>query len=291
MLEARFPGARVASRLPVETLSLSDLVQRCGIQPGPNNWLVADAPGLESILLSALRDADLTRCFPHLVLRSGSGVGRVSDSGSPMDAFIECGYRGLGNGDIGDRDGTNVHYMFVDRFPLRRDLEEKIQVLERRLVALTSENEDLLEQLSEARLASDARRSEIRLWDEKVQQLERSHEACVADLKKQISSLRQERDRRLESMDDTLDRTKANLSLSLRLQALRENELKELRGRYDSLLETRDTQHDLLRQIRERLNLAAEYLLELKNEHDEGRRVELTSSLLQALAHDRANRD
>jgi hypothetical protein len=105
-------------------------------------------------------------------------------------------------------------------------------------------------------------------------------------LENQLASSRREHDQRLEHLHDVVDQKQANLSLSLRLQEQRENDLRELRGRYDALLESRNAQHELLSRVRERLGLAARTLQELKGENDEGRRNDLTRSLLSTLAQD-----
>jgi hypothetical protein len=56
------------------------------------------------------------------------------------------------------------------------------------------------------------------------------------------------------------EKTQADLSLALRLQMLRENDLKELQTRYGQVLTIKAEQQDLLTQLHHRLSRAAEYL-------------------------------
>jgi FkbM family methyltransferase len=285
-VEAAFPGAHQTVQLPVEALSLSDLVRRCGIEPGPDNWLIVDAPGVLSALRAGLTDGELAGCFPHVVIRTHPAIGEESDPGSVTNAFLELDYQALGSDEDRSGDWSRLHFLRFNNLPLRRDLERCIHALERTVKSLTAENGKLQAQVSEARLDSEARKAEIRQREAQIRELEWSHAARVAELENQLASSRRERDQRLEHLHEVVDRKQANLSLSLRLQEQRENDLRELRGRYDALLESRNAQHELLSRVRERLGLAARTLQELKSENDEGRRNDLTRSLLSTLAHD-----
>ena len=77
-----------------------------------------------------------------------------------------------------------------------------------------------------------------------------------------------------------LVKAQTDLSLALRLQMQRENDLKELQTRYGELLTIKDEQQDLLTQLHHRLSRAAEYLQLVHAQSDDQR---LPDELLEAL--------
>ncbi len=290
-LQVLFPGARETTQLPVETLSLADLVVRCDIEADRNNWLIVDAPGTSTIVLAGLKDPDLARRFPHVVLRVRRSISGEVDLGSVQHELFVRGYSALGSADENHGDWFRVHFLRTDRLPLRRDLEQRIDGLEQDLKRLATQNQAFLQRLAEAETRAEAQQEEIRQRKAELRDLNWSHEAALAELKDQHSSRSQERDRRLEHLSGVIDRKNADLSLSLRLQEQRESDLNELQARYDALLDSRTSQHEVLSQIRERLTLAAKFLQELKSESDQDRKDELTRSLLRTLTQGEGEND
>lgn len=84
----------------------------------------------------------------------------------------------------------------------------------------------------------------------------------------------------IEKQQSKIEKSQADLSLALRLQMLRENDLKELQSRYGEVLTINDKQHDLLTQLHHRLSRAAEYLQLVHAQSDDQR---LPEDLLEAL--------
>jgi FkbM family methyltransferase len=76
------------------------------------------------------------------------------------------------------------------------------------------------------------------------------------------------------------DHFKTDLSLALRLQMLRESDLKELQSRYKEVLTIKDEQQDLLTQLHHRLSRAADFLqLVQSRPGDQGLPTELLEAL------------
>lgn len=98
----------------------------------------------------------------------------------------------------------------------------------------------------------------------------------VESLTRQLSAV----EKQAQQHQAQLDKAQSDLSLALRLQMLRENDLKELQTRYGEVLTIKDEQQDLLTQLHHRLSRAAEYLqLVHARKDDEG----LPEELLEAL--------
>jgi FkbM family methyltransferase len=261
-LASLLPGAQQTARLSVEIRSLKDLLQQWDESVSGNNWLIIDAPGLEQTVLRSLADPDVRSHFGHIVLRTGQHLydGVAKDAESLEGLMLARGFRILGEADLSDGDWPRVHLQQFNDSGQHKKLEARFETLKLRSKALAKEKHQLQDQLKETRRELEDRLAELQ-------------------------SLRQQRNERTDKLQEVIDQTKSDLSVSLRLQTLRENDLKELQTRYAEVLETRDAQHRLLLKIRKRLSLAAEYLSQLKNEHDEQRKNELTSGLVESLAH------
>lgn len=95
-----------------------------------------------------------------------------------------------------------------------------------------------------------------------IQQVTRERDAAVA----QLASARPEQDSLragIAALNQELADVRRTSSLSVRLQTLREADLKDLQARYQALREKNEDQHRLLVKLSERLTVAAEYFHEL----------------------------
>jgi FkbM family methyltransferase len=79
-------------------------------------------------------------------------------------------------------------------------------------------------------------------------------------LAREVAELQAERERARSAQADRLEEMRGDLVLALRLQAQREADLRDLQDRHAALLAEKDRQDELLRQLTERLTLAAQYL-------------------------------
>jgi hypothetical protein len=98
-------------------------------------------------------------------------------------------------------------------------------------------------------------------------------------LREEIEQLR----RKAKTREEELDSTRRDLGIALRVQVLRENDLKELQQRYGAVLDLKNNQHELLMKLRERLSVAAEYLQQLKRDNQGEADDQLAQFLVRAL--------
>ena len=95
-------------------------------------------------------------------------------------------------------------------------------------------------------------------------QLQTRHEQSVkaiADHKAQLEQL----SKNLNERTDLLEQNRQDTSIALRLQSVREVDLKELQERYAALRSTSAQQEELLRKLTDKLSLAATYLQRLEH--------------------------
>ena len=90
---------------------------------------------------------------------------------------------------------------------------------------------------------------------QRIELINQEHDKIILDLKYNEDKLQLE-----------LEEAKQTVSLSLKLQMLKENDLKDLQQRYQSALETQENQHQLLNKLSERLSLAAGYFHQISEE-------------------------
>lgn len=106
---------------------------------------------------------------------------------------------------------------------------------------------------------------------EQVKQISAQAEEAE-DLKKQMSGLENDlkniRNKENERQQE-LDEAKQTTALSLKLQMLKENDLKDLQQRYQTALVTQENQHELLNKLSERLSLAAGYFHQISQDQSE----------------------
>lgn len=137
--------------------------------------------------------------------------------------------------------------------------------------------------LSEQGGKADQLAKERQQLQEQLAQAQEAHNTQNQALKAQLKETEQARAQAQEQTTKhlaQLEKVQADLSLALRLQMLRENDLKELQTRYGEVLTVKDEQQDLLTQLHHRLSRAAEYLQLVHAQSDEQR---LPDELLEAL--------
>ncbi|MEQ1486837.1 hypothetical protein, partial [Methyloglobulus sp.] len=81
----------------------------------------------------------------------------------------------------------------------------------------------------------------------------------------QIGQLTQARDEQLGKLNQELRDARQTASLSVKLQMLREADLKDLQARYQASLFTQEEQHQLLEKLGERLSVVSNYFHQMVN--------------------------
>lgn len=265
-LASLLPGARQTAELPVERRTLVELVEAFGVKPGPNNWLIVDAPGLEAAVLDGLRTPGIRRRFGHVVLRSGRGGDHGGeDHPDPWRGrFRELGYHPVGSEDLSDGDWPRLHLQFFRPGATREALEDKLAAFEQQTAELAARKAELQEQLEQLRLEFEASRSEAA---EKLRRAEQAPE-------------------QREILEARLEEARADLSSALRVVTLRDADLRDLQERYGKLLEIRNQQQELLGKLGHRLGAASEYLQALRESDGASDHPAAVEGLAQALSGD-----
>jgi FkbM family methyltransferase len=296
-LGALLPGARQTSELPVETRSLADLVRQLELQPGPHNWLIVDAPGTEASLLAGLEDQGIRRFFGHVILRTARH-GRGQDDAEKKaleEAFRRLEYQPLGDVDSSDGDWPRLHLQHVEHEPRVRELEAEVRSLRQRSRELLADKDSLRERLKEQNLDHLDRTSRL---EGDLRHVSRETESRVTALESELAQTRQTlkgqsfelsaaaetHDRQLRQLEGDLEKARDDLAIALRMQALRDADLKDLQARYAETREVRDRQHELLAQLGQRLKAASDYLNALKSSEDLPGGSVLTDSLARVLS-------
>lgn len=295
-LESLMPGARQTAQLPVETRTLSDLVQELDLPMGADNWLIVDAPGMESAILASLEDRDLRRRFGHVILRTNQRVleGAETDAGPLLRAFLSRGYRLLGEEDRSDGDWPRLHVQYFNRSPQRLELEAKVAALKQRSKDLAVEKNELQERLERQSVELEDRMSKL---DEELRSVNRDAEqrltALAADLEQSKQALQQQKDHEAKAAELSEQLTQATTTLDER-QAELDQRAAEAQER-DASMQAQETR---VTELTEQLTQATTTLEERQAELDrrvaeaqerdeaqqaqEARIAELTEQLTQA---------
>ena len=265
-LSSLLPGARQTAELPVERRTLADLVAALGVQPGADNWLIVDSPGLEAAVLDGLEDADIRQHFGHVVLRSSRHD--AYETGDPpvswRERFVELGFHPLGSKDLSDGDWPRLHFQNLRPDAAREALEQKLAVFEQENAELTQRKAELQAQLEQLRLDYEASRSEA---DEKLRLAEQAPEES-------------------ERLETLLEEARADLSSALRVVTLRDADLRDLQERYGKLLDIKNQQQELLGKLGHRLGAASEVLQALRDSEAASDHPTAVEGLVQALSGD-----
>lgn len=157
------------------------------------------------------------------------------------------------------------------------ELKEAGAESESRIGKLQAEIEVAGKQLEDARKRSDEAHNEYKLT---LEGLRKEHAEEVSRLQEESAKLLKE----MEKKDEDMRQFRSDLSVALRMQTMRENDLKDLQERYASLLDIRQRQDDLLRKLQQRLTIASDCLKQLKVESGEDSEGRLTRNLIDALS-------
>jgi FkbM family methyltransferase len=297
-----FPGLTRVAELEVETHTLSSLVDMLNLQTGHDNWLVVDAPGAESTILGELARWEETPLFTHVFLRAGTES--LYEGAEPLDRLVvkleDEGYHQVGAPDLADMDWPGLHFEKGPAHDEALELIDTVEALKARakdLAERRGELEDALEQQRkdfEHRVAQLSHRladrekeldrlvEEVRQGTDREQALEAEKRAAA----EKAEQLARQFESRRDKLQSELEEARADLSVSLRVQALREADLKELQERYGELTALKNRQHELLLQLGQRLGAASEYLQALKAPDGSADSSSASEGLVHALAGD-----
>jgi FkbM family methyltransferase len=93
----------------------------------------------------------------------------------------------------------------------------------------------------------------------------------LSDLENDLNNIRNKDNKLLQELDEA----KQTTALSIKLQMLKENDLKDLQQRYQDALITQENQHELLNKLSERMSLAAGYFHQISQDQSEQNQPQL----------------
>lgn len=229
------PGLKQIGSTLVEAKSIDELLSTLQLSEDGEHWLVIDTPGEEASILEGLDQKGYLYWFKRIFLTAGlEAFHEGASSASVLNQYLqEQGFRVDGLDDTSDRDWPR--YFFV-------------------LDPVALKNRELLRELNETQRLHQEEQS-ARLLEHAEQ------EALTNQLQLETASVQ----RKLEITLEKLQKHKADLSIALRLQTMRENDLRELQERYGQLSEINREQRELLGKLHQRLTLAAKYLALAEN--------------------------
>lgn len=286
------PGLRETGQAMVEVMAAEQLPKAFNLHNDENNWLIIDTPGEEAIIIEALARHDQLYHFDHIILRAGNSSlyeGALSAL-ELVQRMKHLGYTDEGRADDSDSDWVQQQFRLnlkaLECRRLRREKEKLEEEFSARLENLNKENQALKVKHQKANANLEKKLKEDQ---EARADLERQLRDAQKSAKAEQRSLAEDLKKELQAAHDELHQRRSDLSVALRLQVQRENDLQELQHRYGEMQEMNRQQRELLGKLYQRLSAAAEYLQLTGNQADE--HAELPEGLVQALSGEHKPRD
>lgn len=298
-LQLLMPGLMQAAQIEVEIRTLDEIVASLGLESDGEHWLVIDAPGAEAIMVDAIADSAESPVFRQVFLRAGAES--LYEDGRSMAQLLETleagGYSSLAAMSGEDPDWPSAHLFFDEQKVRNRELNTSLDALKAR----STELEQLLEQQrkefedkvsglgAELRSAADLAERKISelaaaLSDKDAELANQAGSAkeTEAQLQSELSALKKAQ----EKLRSELGSARSDLAVSVRVQALREADLRELQERFAKVNKLKDQQNDLLIKLGQRLGAASQYLKQLKDSAGKAEDHGAAEGLVRALAGD-----
>jgi len=157
--------------------------------------------------------------------------------------------------------------------------QERLRELHDSLESLETEKQALLS-------GSEEKERQARELEEKLRELDVQREELhilLEQREKEVEETRNESRQQFNILNERNEKLLDNLSVAVKVQALREADLRELQERYKHINEANRRQVELLNKLRQRLGAASEYLKQLNLQENDAYREELTFNLVRAL--------
>ncbi len=318
----QMPGLFETACVEVETAGLADMVGRFGLRPGGDNWLVVDAPGVESLLVEALEASSEAPVFSHVFLTASADG--IPEAAEPMPSLAErlgaIGYRQVGANDSEDADWPRSHFELdpivfdaAHQAAKARKLRETLTRLEAEHKAALARKDEALEAqreefagreraASEALTTATSELESLQAQFRALQEREQSQRESAQELESRWQSLKEEFDlsreaaqTRLRELDEQLagfrDRHVELEGRSTALQGQNTGLREQLDARTNELSELRQSGAQRLAELTSAVETAQGRARELEREasglrermaRDEGRIRELESRLDQS---------
>lgn len=302
MSEAEFPGLKKIGTHKCSMVQVSDLVSKLGIEESGENWLLLEAPGSEWDILDSLRQEQFLSRFSRVIFSAGrEAIFEDSQSAEAILTMLsEAGYVQEGQQDDSDPAWPRFHVRLsrtsIECKTLRQESQryrDEVKQLEELSIATQErlrELHDSLESLETEKQAllsgSEEKERQARELEEKLRELDVQREELhilLEQREKEVEETRNESRQQFNILNERNEKLLDNLSVAVKVQALREADLRELQERYKHINEANRRQVELLNKLRQRLGAASEYLKQLNLQENDAYREELTFNLVRAL--------
>lgn len=296
-IDSLYPGISITREREVEATTLGALQERLELPADTCGWLIADLPGTDTPLLESLLAQGSTGTFTDLFIRlPNEALYDTAATAESLDARPEdMGLLPIGAADRSDPDWTWFHLGIV---PQLATLRQQIEALRNKLEILQETVEvqsgELIERKAEIQSLSESKQALMAETAAKAQEFSRVLETAgkekIANLEKQLEQCKAkalnekgEQGAEITRLNESLEKAQSDLAVSLRLQALRESDLKDLQARFGEVTELKNKQHELLVKLGQRLGTASEFLKQLNTPDDAGHPKDAADRLAEAL--------
>ncbi|EIC23704.1 hypothetical protein [Thiorhodovibrio frisius] len=274
-----FPGLKLQEKLPLQALGLGDFINSLALAAEGHHRLIIDLPGQEMASLMALADASQLQGFRQLDLHCGNQP--LYEQAVAAEEIL--GWLGEQGFDLIERD--DAHDPDRPRWTFQRNaLLMELKAARAEISRQTQLAAERAEELKKTSQAGDQARDQAQA---QLAELTKARDAAKAEAEKQTKSAAQhkaeaEKQAQLATQHagQLAERDQAQATLArdngviLRLQQLRDADLKDLQLRYAQVLEQKNKQDALLKQLTERLTAASGYLHQLEhNPSDDTRKL------------------
>lgn len=284
-LRGAYPRLRELGRHAVRTEGLGPWLEGLGLDPaaGHRNVLMLDVAGIEGPLLESLAPHHLD-AFPWVAVRGAaeplfSGGSTLAQARIRMGQF---GYRTVAEDPAEPLWPVELFYADPRARKLARansqlaltkaslqarstELKQersRAEGLQRRVEGLASQVKARDEELAEARRQSQSLSREVERLKAEVATTHAGHDRAVALHAQQLSRLTG----RADELARELARARSTVDHALKLQMLREGDLRDLRARHEAMTLQQRARDEMLAELERRLEGAREQLLRLTGE-------------------------
>lgn len=267
-----FPSLEELAGVPVTRRDPVALVCGLDLKKDRTHVLVIEAPGEVLGIVQALNEAGLLTCFAAIRVQEGQGsLYQGAGTFAQVRAMLEVsGFSHEPQIDEADPDRPVLSVLFDVEGQRRKALEVQLTAFEVKCDVQSRELEAKDVQIAALTSAGEERKSQFVVLSnareavaEQVNSMTVEHEATMENLVA-LEAKCGEQDALVKELRQQEAEAQQNLSVSLRMQMLREADLKDLQQRYGDLLQNKEAQDDLLSRLTASLSNAAHYLQDME---------------------------
>jgi FkbM family methyltransferase len=246
LLLKRYPNLTVTRDIPVPGITLHQLVERLSPAATCCNLLMVELQGAELAVLNST-PVEILQKFSWIAIRTSAEA--LYDGGARLEE-VDVILRGSGFDPVGSAEPV-LTLPFQDVLYHYDARQDELQALN----AVLGEREKTIHALTQSLIEHERQNKELeQLLERRLRQLRMADER-----QSETARLTRERDQLAAEVVEA----RQAASLSMKLQTLREADLKDLQSRYETTRSIQQTQHELLVKLAEKLTVASRYFYPL----------------------------